>query len=90
MSYGVIHKYRLIHSSHHSLSSSKSSQLTLLSQPHKMVKHTQTILRLWPTNCLSVSDHFMRSELKGLIILRLSVNGLQSVKVTLENVLDDY
>ena len=55
-----------------------------------MVKHTQTIVRLWLTNCLSVSDHFMGSELKGLIILRLSVSGLQSVKVTLENVLDYY
>ena len=28
-------------------------------QPHKMVKHTQTIRRLLPTNCLSVFDHFM-------------------------------
>ena len=35
-------------------------------QLHEMVKHTQTIRRLWPTNCLSVFDHFMGSALKGL------------------------
>ena len=34
-------------------------------QPHKMVKHTQTIRRQQPTNCLSVFDHFMRLALKG-------------------------
>ena len=28
-------------------------------QPHKMVKHTQTIRRLLPTNCLRVFDHFV-------------------------------
>ena len=28
-------------------------------QPHKMFKHTQTIRRLLPTNCLSVFDHFV-------------------------------
>ena len=28
-------------------------------QPHKMVKHTQTIRRLLPTNRLSVFDHFV-------------------------------
>ena len=26
-------------------------------QPHKMVKHTQTIRLQWPTNCLSEFDH---------------------------------
>ena len=26
-------------------------------QPHKIVKHTQTIRRLLPTNCWSVFDH---------------------------------
>ena len=31
-----------------------------------MVKHTQTILRLLPTNRLSVFDHFMELALKGL------------------------
>ena len=29
-----------------------------------MVKHTQTIRRLLPTNCLSVFDHFVRLALK--------------------------
>ena len=31
-----------------------------------MVKHTQTIRRLLPTNCLSVFDHFVGLVLKGL------------------------
>ena len=31
-----------------------------------MVKHTQTIRRQQPTNCLSVSDHFVGFVLKGL------------------------
>ena len=35
-------------------------------QPHKMVKHTETIRRQQPTNCLSVSDHFVGLALKGL------------------------
>ena len=36
-------------------------------QPHKMVKHTQTIRRLFPTNCLSLFDHYVGFALKGLI-----------------------
>ena len=35
-------------------------------QPHQMVKHTQTIRRLLPTNYLSVFDHFVGLSLKGL------------------------
>ena len=35
-------------------------------QPHKMIKHTQIILWLLPTNCFSVFDHFERLALKGL------------------------
>ena len=31
-----------------------------------MVKHTQTIYRRQPTNCLSVFDHFVELALKGL------------------------
>ena len=42
------------------------------SQPHKMVKYTQTIRRLLPTNCLSVFDHFVGLALKGLTILLVS------------------
>ena len=34
-----------------------------------MVKHTQTIRRLLPTNCLSVFDHFVALALKGLTYL---------------------
>ena len=33
---------------------------------HKMVKHTQSIRRQQPKNCLSVSDHFVGLALKGL------------------------
>ena len=32
-------------------------------QPHKMVEHTQTICRLFSTNCLIVLDHFVRLAL---------------------------
>ena len=39
-------------------------------QPHKMVKYTQTIRRLLPTNCLSVFDHFVELALKELRELR--------------------
>ena len=31
-----------------------------------MVKHTQTVRRQKPTNCLSVFDHFVRLAPKGL------------------------
>ena len=31
-----------------------------------MVKHTQTIRRFFPTNCLSVFDHFLELALKAL------------------------
>ena len=31
-----------------------------------MVKHTQTIRRQQPTNCLSLFDHFVGLALKGL------------------------
>ena len=34
---------------------------------HKMVKHTQTIRRLLPMNCLSVFDHMVGLTLEGLI-----------------------
>ena len=33
-----------------------------------MVKHTQTIRRRLPTNCLSVFDHFVALALKGLTV----------------------
>ena len=39
---------------------------TFQRQPHKMVKHTQTIRRLFPMKCLSVFDHFVGLALKGL------------------------
>ena len=33
-----------------------------------MVKHTETIRRLLPTNFLSVFDHFVEFALKGLTL----------------------
>ena len=36
-----------------------------------MVKHTETIRRLLPTNCLSVFDHFVGLALKGLICFQI-------------------
>ena len=36
-------------------------------RPLKIVKHTQTIRRQQPTNCLSVFDHFLGLMLEGLI-----------------------
>ena len=36
-------------------------------QPHKMVKNTQPIRRLLPTNCLSVSDHFVGLALSSFM-----------------------
>ena len=44
----------------------KYQSLTIKRQPHKMVKHTQIIRRLLPTNCLSVFEHFVGSVLKWL------------------------
>ena len=35
-------------------------------QPHKIIKYTQTIHWLLPTNCLKVFDHFLGLRLKGL------------------------
>ena len=37
-----------------------------------MVKHTQTIRRQEPTNCLNVFDHIVGSALKGLTIFAKS------------------
>ena len=36
-----------------------------------MVKHTQTIRRLLPKDCLSVFDHFVKLALKGLNSLNI-------------------
>ena len=36
-----------------------------------MVKHTQTICRLLPMNCLSVFDYFVGLALKGLMLLSI-------------------
>ena len=41
--------------------------LPFKSQPHKMVKHSQTIGRQRSMNCLNVFNHFVGLVLKGLI-----------------------
>ena len=38
-----------------------------------MTKHTQTICRQQPTNCLSVFDHFVGLELKRLIYFSIDI-----------------
>ena len=38
-------------------------------QPHKIVKHNQTICRLLSTNCLSMFDHFVGLMVKGLRLM---------------------
>ena len=43
--------------------------LTFKRQPHKMVKHTQTVRRKQPKNCLNVFDHFVRLALIYLPVL---------------------
>ena len=43
---------------HHGMNCSPSQSIQPFKrQPYKVVKHTQTIRRLLPTNCLSVLDH---------------------------------
>ena len=44
-------------------------------QPYKMVKHTQTIFRLWQTNYLSVFKHFARLALKWLHLVLWSFSS---------------
>ena len=41
-----------------------------------MVKYSQTICWLLPTNCLSVFDHFVGFALKGLGLLHSNILGL--------------
>ena len=59
--------------------SSISRDTYLLIQPfkrqlNKMVKHTQTIRRLLPPNCLSVFDYFVELVHKGLSNVNNSTN----------------
>ena len=42
-------------------------------KPDKMVKHTHTICRLFPTNCLSVFDHCVGLVLKGLKTVKILI-----------------
>ena len=37
-------------------------------QPHKMVKHAQVIRRKQSTNCLSVSEYFVGTEMVNIQI----------------------
>ena len=41
-------------------------------QPQKIIKHTQTIGRPLPTNCLILFDHFVGFALKGLTLCLFS------------------
>ena len=46
-----------------------------------MVKHTQTIHRLLPMNCLIVFDHFVGLALKGLTIFSKNIQSLTIERV---------
>ena len=59
-------------------------------QPHKMIKHTQTVRRLLPTNCLSVLDHFVMLALKGLIWCSVSVRSYCSQVFHKKDVSEDF
>ena len=55
-------------------------------QPLKMVKHTETIPRPLPTNCLSVFDHFVGLVIKSLNACLVSphifIAGKESIKMS--------
>ena len=53
-------------------------------QPHKMVKHTQTICWLLPTDCLSVFDHFVGLAFKRLNVIIFVYNGLKQSLILFE------
>ena len=55
-------------------------------QPHKTVKHTQTIRRLLPTNCLSVFNHFVGLALKGLRNISLKRNVCKKINKFTRNI----
>ena len=59
--------------------------LTLECQPHKKVKHTQTIRWLLPTNYLSSFDYFVRLALKGLICESLFSSRLRTTVLLTSN-----
>ena len=42
-------------------------------EPHNMVKYTQSIRRLFPTNCLSAFNHFVGLALKALTLQPLKL-----------------
>ena len=50
-----------------------------------MVKHTQTIRQLLPTNCLSVYDHFVGLALKGLTSNSLNNKIFQYTRAQVES-----
>ena len=52
-----------------------------------MVKHTQTIYWLLPTNCLSVFDYFIELALKKVII-KTTRTILSLFNVDMEDILD--
>ena len=67
------------------------SRFRVKRQPHKMVKHIQTIVRLLPTNCLSVFYHFVGLPLRGLKLtkeiseqLPWIFNGIFKIYLTLQ------
>ena len=54
-----------------------------------MVKHTQTIRRLLPMNCLSVFDHFANLALKGLMVVTFVLVSNMYLRIQLVKFVED-
>ena len=54
---------------------------------HRMVKHIQTIRRQFPTNCLSVFDHFVGLALKGLSEFLIPYGSFLEINILLTSML---
>ena len=66
---GIINGIKARHNIRHLIRISKQNTPDInrfKRQRQKMVKHTQTIRRQQPTNCLSVFDHFVGLAFKGI------------------------
>ena len=64
--------------------------IDLIENWHKIIKHTQKILQLLPTNCLGVFDHFVIIKLKENIFQHLDNNRNCFVIIDLKYVSDIF
>ena len=49
-------------------------------QPHKIVKHTQTICRQQPTNCLNVFYHYVNLKFLNFLAIKIFCNTKKNMK----------